>query len=141
VDRQVLQRDLEDPWPEAEPRELHAPARQVLQAGDNAVLQPMLEPTAAQDDEDRKRQSQQAFQDVERDAQRFGNFPARRQPAIESFSPDFSPHDALFPAAGRAGLQPRRNREFPASTRLAPRATLSDKLRGARDEETITSVV
>jgi len=56
-------------------------------------------------------------------------------------SADFSPHEGFFPVVGRAGLQPRRNRGFPASARLAPRATLSDKVRGARDEETITSVV
>jgi hypothetical protein len=37
--------------------------------------------------------------------------------------------------------EPRRNRGFPASARLAPRAVCRKELRGARDEETITSVV
>ena len=84
MDHQFLQRDLEEPGLKAEVADFHAAAREVLQAGDDLALQHMLEPRAAHDDQGGERQHQQVFHQVERDANRFGDFPARMQPSFKT---------------------------------------------------------
>ena len=84
VDHQLLQRDLENPGLEAEVADFYAPAGEGLQAGDDPALQDPLEPPAAHDDQRSERQHQQVFHQGERDANRFGYFPARRPPSLKT---------------------------------------------------------
>ena len=84
VDHKFFQPELEKPGSKAEVGDFHAAAGEVLQTGDDLAFQHLLEPRAAHDDQGGERQHQQVFYQVERDAKRFGYFPARRQPLRKS---------------------------------------------------------
>ena len=73
-----MHRDLEEPGFEAKAGNLHPTARCALQLADNPALQRTLKPTAAHDKQRGKRQDQQVFNQDQDEANRFGNFPARK---------------------------------------------------------------
>lgn len=82
---QPVHRDLEEPGFEAKVGNLHPSARGTLQLADNPALQRTLKPTAAHDKQRGKRHDQQVFNQDQDEANRFGNFPARKptSPSLE----------------------------------------------------------
>lgn len=82
MDHKVFHTDLKEPRSKAEVFNFHAAAGDVLQAGDDLAFQYMLEPRGAHDDERGERHHQDRLHQEECEAYRFGNLPARMQPAL-----------------------------------------------------------